>query len=537
MNGDGLVGTVIHGYRVEQKLGAGGMGQVWIARHQHLPDLLRVVKTLLPEYAKVDQIRQRFFDEARIVSRFDHDNIIRVENFGELPSGELFLLMPLLQGRPLDEILRTAGKLGPHHVLTIVAQIASALQYAHARGIVHRDLKPGNVFLERKGNVDAVKLLDFGIAKDASGSNANQKTRAGSAMGTPFYMACEQYDDAASVGPTADIFALGVMIIEMLTGQLPWGVHQDGVLYFRQKTEAPTLTGDIPRAWNPILLAALAPDPSRRPPSARAFIVALANELPALPPIWKSGAQIVKDVAPHLITDATPDEATVRAKSNSPVSAIPIYPSVASGASSPMPPSNPSAHTPAYAVSMPPTANERPAAVTPAAPSPTTLSASSGMSVAPPLTSAKPRAGALIALGLGIAAIAGALIFGATRLRGNHSEREPGSSMAASPADAGTEVARDAQREAVAPIDASAMIAAPTDAAAMAVAPVDAGVDATNVTTTRQVSGSSKTTKTTKTTSTSSRSTGSKAKSTSTTPPTGSATPPKFDPNAPLGED
>jgi len=530
-----LIGTAIHGYRVERKLGEGGMGQVWVARHEHLPDLVRVVKTLLPEYARVDQIRDRFFDEARIVSRFDHPNVIKVENFGTLPTGELFLIMPLLQGRPLDEVLRTAGKLGPHHTLQIAAQIGSALHYAHARGIVHRDLKPGNVFLERKGNVDVVKLLDFGIAKDASTSGANKKTRAGLAMGTPSYMACEQYEDASAVTAAADVFALAIVIWEMLTGQLPWGLLPEAILYDKQKREQPLPTPDIPRAWVPVLVAALQPEPRKRA-TARNLIIALGNELPALPPVWKSGAQIVKDVATDLISDATPDDETVRAKGNALLSAIPIYPSVASDPSSPFPASNPaSGPVPAYAApSMPPTANERRGGAVPAAPPPTTLSASSGVSVASPITLGKPRSGMLIALGIGGAALAGALTFGIARLRGGGNDEHGSASptMTTTSTDAGVTATLplDAQLEGTtAPVDAAITAAVPIDAAVTATtAASDAGID-TSMTKIKQrpVGGTN-----------SSNTSSSKKQSTSSSPTSkGSSSTRVFDPNAPAGED
>lgn len=542
---EALVGTEIRGYRIERLLGAGGMGQVWIARHTDLPELVRVVKTLLPEYARVPQIRDRFYDEARIVSRFDHDNIISVENFGALPTGELFLIMPLLDGRPLDEVLRMAGKLGTHHALTIAAQIGNALQYAHARGVVHRDLKPGNVFLEpRKGEPDRVKLLDFGIAKDASTSAVQKKTHAGMAMGTPSYMACEQTDDAASVGPAADIFALGVMLVEILTGQLPWGINEPAVTYHLQKTQPPRLTAEIPRGWVPILLAALSPEPSKRPPSARALIIALANELPALPPIWKSGAQIVKDVAADLIADAPPDDETVRAKGNAPLSAIPIYPSVGRTPSAPMPASHPaSAPAPAYAApSMPATANERPGgANAPVASQPTTLSASNGVSVAP-AQSAKPRSGMRIALVLGVVALGSAVTFGVV-LRDGHRDEPASSTRRAESNDAGVAASAmiDAQVQGTAPMDATVVMGASIDAATSEVAPVDASVDAATKRKSkeRRGSGSSRvnSTSSSATNNSSKPSTSRNANTPSSAPPTGSATPRKFDPNSPLGED
>lgn len=449
-----LIGTEVHGYRIEHKLGEGGMGKVFRAHH-HGIGRWAVVKTLVPAYANHEALRERFVREARIVASLDHPNVITVENFGQLPSGELFMIMPLLQGRPLDEVLQTAGKLGPHHTLSIVAQIASALHHAHAHGVIHRDLKPGNVFLERKGNQDVVKVLDFGIAKDAQSGlvDSKAKTRTGSAMGTPHYMAVEQHDDAASVTPAADIFALAVMIVEMLTGQLPWGVESDAVLYYKQRTEPPTLGPEIPRAWIPALLAALSPHPARRPSSARSFIVALANELPAHPPLWGSGAKIVKDVAPGLIIEALPQDETVKARGNAPMSSIPVYPSVAT------PPSNanwqPNQQPSAPAPSMPPTANERP--MQPA----TTLSGSNG-ATAPPPVGATRRGAMLAAIGLGTAGVAAVVAFAIGRVGASRSTPIGGNDRAI---------------EHAATMDASAPMPTPLQSSDVrAVLPVDAAV-------------------------------------------------------------
>jgi serine/threonine protein kinase len=287
---------------------------VFVARHESLA-IFKVVKVLLPEYSQNKHVRARFLREAEAVAGMDHPCVITVDNFGALPSGELFLMMPLLSGHPLDAYLRAASKLGAHHALQIAAQVASALQHAHARGIVHRDLKPGNIFVERRSGRDVVKLLDFGIAKDANVA-VGARTQAGISLGTPSYMACEQYDDASAVTAAADVFALAIVIVEMLTGTLPWGLGLDNVLYFRQKSEAPTFGPEVPRAWRPILSSALAPDPARRPPSARALVVELAAALDARPPIWPAGLQVVETSAPDLIQRPAAVDATVRSSGN-----------------------------------------------------------------------------------------------------------------------------------------------------------------------------------------------------------------------------
>lgn len=389
-----LIGAVINNqYRIERKLGEGGMGMVFAARHVRLAHLRFAIKLLVSNYARHEHIRARFFREADAVSRLNHPNIIKVADFGELPDGQLYLVMPLLDGRPLDEYLRVAGKLGAHHALAIAAQVGSALRHLHGHDIVHRDLKPGNIFIERQNGAEIVKLLDFGIAKDARDADKKAATHAGFALGTPFYMASEQYRDASTVTAAADVFALAVVLVEIMTGQLPWGYGEQGVVLLRQLQEPPQFGPEILRAWIPILTQALAPDPRERPQSAREFILALANVLEALPPLWKDGMGIVDDVARDLITNAAPDDATVRSGSGPMASAVPS--------------------------SAPITVNARPVPAVASASPPTTLAASSGVVAA--AQSPAPRRGMLVLLGLGVALVASGLIVAATYLRGGTS--------------------------------------------------------------------------------------------------------------------
>lgn len=410
-----LVGTVINNqYRVERKLGEGGMGMVFAARHTRLAHLKFAIKLLVSKVAHDEKIRARFFREADAVSRLNHPNIIRVVDFGELPDGQHYLVMPLLTGRPLDEYLRTAEKLGPHHALSIVAQVASGLRHAHGQDIVHRDLKPPNIFIERQNGEEVVKVLDFGIAKDARDPDKNAATQSGTILGTLFYMACEQYGDAATATPAADVFSLAVVLVEMVTGRLPWdcGGHPSQ-LYWMQRQESPTLGPELPRAWRSILERALLPDPAQRFQTAREFVLALADGLEALPPLWKDGRGIVHDVARDLITDVTADDATVRSGSGQ---------GAASGGSI----SNHAAET----VTAKPsaqviTANERPIVTLPAppssavgAPSSTTTGASIGSMNTPVVAPTdRPRGGLLVALGIGVAVAVGGGLFAVAQLR------------------------------------------------------------------------------------------------------------------------
>ncbi|TMQ08308.1 MAG: hypothetical protein E6J90_40870 [Deltaproteobacteria bacterium] len=304
------------GFVIVRKLAEGGMGAVYLAEHERLTHIRKVVKVLLPAYARHGELQQRFEREADAASRLHHDHILKIDNFGKLPGGQPWLMTEFLHGQPLDEFLRTRGRLAEHRALLVLLQLCSALEHAHKLGIIHRDLKPSNVFVcPTKQQPFAIKLLDFGIAKMLNEATDGAGTRSGAIMGTPSYMAVEQYDHAHAVTPHADIFSLGVMTCEMVTGRLPWGNHDQAVLYHKQRTERPVLEG-LSSGWKRIIEEALAVEPRDRPESARAYAVALASETPPIPPYVPSGAEMLCTVAPDLVDNAPPDNETVRNQSN-----------------------------------------------------------------------------------------------------------------------------------------------------------------------------------------------------------------------------
>jgi serine/threonine protein kinase len=199
-------------------LGQGGMGAVYKARQPAL-DRLVALKVLPPFAAKDPGFAERFNREARALARLNHPNIVAVHDFGR--AGELhYLVMEFVDGANLRQI-EQAGNLTPEQALAIVPQICEALQFAHNEGIVHRDIKPENLLVDKKGRV---KITDFGIAKmlGAPGSKVSL-TGAGDVVGTPHYMAPEQIEKAQTVDHRADIYSLGVVFYEMLTGELPLG--------------------------------------------------------------------------------------------------------------------------------------------------------------------------------------------------------------------------------------------------------------------------------------------------------------------------
>ena len=325
-----MLGMRINQFVVNRKLAEGGMGTVYLAVHERLPQLRKVVKVLRPEYSRDPATRRRFEREAEAISRLAHDHIVAIDDFGRLSDGQLFLMMPYLEGEPLSDHLRWRGHLGEHGTLHIIAQVCGALQHMHAAGIVHRDLKPGNILITRSyRNPYEVKLIDFGIAKITIGDDRGLATDVGMALGTPAYMAVEQFEDARQVSPRADVFAVAVVVWEMLTGQLPWGLHAAPVLYCEQRERRPRRPPEhqMPARWADVLLRALAVDASDRPQSARELAIALACNTPAVPPRLPSGVEILADVAPDLIDEGCVAHAPVAGATLADTSMTPITPS------------------------------------------------------------------------------------------------------------------------------------------------------------------------------------------------------------------
>jgi serine/threonine protein kinase len=198
-------------------IGHGGMGVVYRARQKDL-DRLVALKILRPDIDKDPSFAERFQREARTLAQLDHPNIVTVHNFGR-KDDLYFLVMEYVDGTNLRQLERTA-RLQPAEALAIVPRICEALQYAHQKGVVHRDIKPENILLTQDGRV---KIADFGLAKLSGLADQFQLTGTWQIMGTPHYMAPEQFEHPADVDHRADIFSLGVVIYEMLTGELPLG--------------------------------------------------------------------------------------------------------------------------------------------------------------------------------------------------------------------------------------------------------------------------------------------------------------------------
>ncbi len=240
--GDPLVGKIFEDrYRIVSLLGEGGMGKVYLAEQKMGTATRKVaIKTLLPELGSDPQLVARFHRECETVIELSHPNTVQFFDFGELSDGTLFIVMELIEGESLADVLQR-GALDPGRVDKILIQICGSLHEAHSRGVVHRDLKPENILLtDRAGQTDFVKVLDFGIAKrsEADDGSKAKLTKQGMVLGTPPYMSPEQFSGQA-LDARSDIYSLGVMAYEMLTGRLPFEARTPWEWATKHLTEQP----------------------------------------------------------------------------------------------------------------------------------------------------------------------------------------------------------------------------------------------------------------------------------------------------------
>ena len=232
-DGGAIIGKVFHDtYRIKRKVAEGGMGAIYEAEHARLSNKRYAVKLLHPSVTSAPDIFARFRREAEIASSLGHPNIVEVLDFYQTEQGQPYMVMEYLEGEDLAGRLRTVKRLEPALVLGLVDQVASALQAAHDKGIVHRDMKPENIFLARDPAAGEVaKVLDFGISKIRHSQSV--VTRDNSLLGTPFYMSPEQGEgEVRDIDHTTDIFALGTICYQALSGELPFTAPTlPGVIY------------------------------------------------------------------------------------------------------------------------------------------------------------------------------------------------------------------------------------------------------------------------------------------------------------------
>lgn len=260
---DPLVGKVLDGrYEMIARIGEGGMGVVYKARQTSI-DRILALKMLNQQMAQDPNWVQRFYNEAKACSRLQHPNTIRMYDFGQTQDGRLFMTMEFLDGISLRAAINQ-GPMAPDRVVKILIQCCASLAEAHSIGIIHRDIKPDNVFLlDLAGSPDYVKLLDFSVAKLLQ-EGGNNHTQAGVVFGTPQYMSPEQ-GRGLPLDARSDLYALGVLAFEMLTGNVPF--HDDNpmtVIQMHLRAELPPMPQSVPQSVQQLVRRALEKDANRR---------------------------------------------------------------------------------------------------------------------------------------------------------------------------------------------------------------------------------------------------------------------------------
>ena len=264
-------------YRIEQLLGRGGMGTVYRARDVRL-DRLVAIKVVRAELLADPDARQRFRREADIVARLQHPGIVAVHGSGALADGSGYVVMEFVRGEDLRRTLQREGRLDPLRAIQILAPVCRAIEAAHREGVLHRDLKPENILLANEGG--EAKVLDFGLATVIADERVETRgpladagvfTVEGAIVGTPAYMAPEQLRGGAPDART-DVFSLGVIAYEMLSGELPFGGGPLAEVVLAQTRGVPPMrSGTAPASVERAIRTALEQDADRRPASPQAF--------------------------------------------------------------------------------------------------------------------------------------------------------------------------------------------------------------------------------------------------------------------------
>ena len=310
-------GEFFHGYVIERLIGKGGLGTVWLARHQML-DTLFAIKVLDPEVAEEKpEFVKRFVREAKLATRIRHPNLVAVHDAGYDESrGFYFLVMDYVKGDTLRSIIAFSGAQSEKESVRIVLQVADVLAAAQRFGMVHRDLKPENIMLTTEGNV---KLLDLGIAKIADGLDS-LRTTAKSVFGTPAYISPEQASDSSAVDTRADIYSLGVILFELLCGRRPYTGNTPSQVLYQLLDPAPipdvrTFNDKVSPKLSAVLSLMCAKKKEDRLASPRDVIDAFVRmgyagpssgetEFAAEEDVASSG--MVQDLIPDLSTSTTP---------------------------------------------------------------------------------------------------------------------------------------------------------------------------------------------------------------------------------------
>ena len=275
-----LVGETVGAYRITERLGRGGMADVYKAFHTAL-EVHRAVKFIRPEFVTSDDFKARFQKEAQGVARLSHPNIVQIHDFGE-EDNRYYMVMEFVAGETLKERLQRGGAMPIDETVRLVEAVAGALKYAHERDLIHRDIKPDNIMIDGDGRP---VLMDFGIAKLLT--TETQLTQTGMGIGTPAYMAPEQAK-GLEVGPPADIYALSIVLFEMLTGRVPFSADTPMAVMLKALSDPlpmpREINPDISEPLQAVILKGTAKEPEHRYATVDDFLAGLKNAMAGVPP-------------------------------------------------------------------------------------------------------------------------------------------------------------------------------------------------------------------------------------------------------------
>ncbi len=400
-----MIGSIVGSYRILDLLSAGGMGTVYRAEHTLL-GRIAAVKVLHPDMCANKEVVNRFFNEAKATTAIKHPGIVEIFDFGYMPSGHAYLVMEFLDGMPLSQRIKQRGPLTEGEAAMILRSLCGPLAAAHAKGIVHRDLKPDNIFVIPDADSplgERFKLLDFGIAKLTDVGMAGSATKTGAVMGTPTYMSPEQCKGTGDVDHRADLYSLGCILYQLLTGRPPFMKQGAGELigaHLYMKPESPAIhVPSISPATETLVMRLLEKEPADRVQTARELSSHLAH-------IAQSGGWT--PIADPGVSGqmASPTDATRASFMPTPVPPMftPVRPL-----------------TPYFQPAAPGDEQQ-----------PTTLSSSQGQS-SPAIATKRSRGPIIIGLAVGALAIAGVVAFTSFRNKGETAEHSAAPAAAPAP--------------------------------------------------------------------------------------------------------
>jgi serine/threonine-protein kinase len=268
-------------YRLVRRIGAGGMGEVYLAEHQLLKRPC-AVKLIRPACATHQKALERFECEVRLTAKLSHPNTVEVYDYGRAEDGTYYYVMEYLQGLSLAELVERHGPLPPARVVYLLRQVCGALREAHVAGLIHRDIKPSNIFAARRGGLeDVAKLLDFGLVRRTAAARAPHLSAEGQILGTPLFMSPEQATGAQELDERSDIYSLGAVAYYLLTGRPPFDGEESiavMIAHARDPVVPPSrVRPGIPTDLERIVLRCLAKDAAERFPDAESLEWALGE--------------------------------------------------------------------------------------------------------------------------------------------------------------------------------------------------------------------------------------------------------------------